>query len=246
ALAAVEKTESVQSLAEARRELDYVGFEDRYRGTEQEIRERLRRHLPELVGREPVLDLGCGRGELLSLLRDEGVEARGVDGSREMVERCRERGLEAEHGDLFDLLGRLEAESLGAVVSIHVIEHLPPEEVERLVRLAHRVLRPGGVLLLETPNPRSVVVGASRFWIDPTHRRPVHPDTLRWMAGSAGFDEVEIRELHRFPEKERIPELGLEEIPSELHELVDRLDRQRDRIEDLLHGHQDYALVARK
>lgn len=231
-------------LSRARAEIDYVAFEDRFRGTEGDIRGRLAAHMPLLEHRGPVLDLGCGRGELLALLQERGVAARGVDGSAEMVALCRERGLEVEEQDLLDALRVAEPESLGAVVSVHVVEHLPPEALERLVRRAFGALRPGGALLLETPNPRSLRVGASRFWMDPTHVRPVHPETLRWMAKAAGFDPVEIRELHPFPEQERLPEIPLDVAPPELHDLVDRLNRQRDRVDDLLHGFQDYALVA--
>ena len=237
---------SAEPLSRARAEVDYVSFEERYRGATAEIRVRLASHLPLLAGRGPVLDLGCGRGELLELLRDEGIEARGVDGNAEMVARCRERDLDVEEGDLLDALREAKPGSLGAVVSIHVVEHLPSEAVERLVRLSWGALRPGGLLLLETPNPLSLRVGASRFWIDPTHRRPVHPETLRWMATAVGFDPVEIHDLQPFPDAERLPEIPLELVPEDLHDLVDRLNRQRDRIDDLLNGFQDYALVGIK
>lgn len=247
ALAKVESGEQpVTPFESVREEADYVGFEDRYRGSGDELRTRLADHLPRLDGRGPVLDLGCGRGELLEMLRERGVEARGVDGSAAMVARCRERGLDVTQEDMLEALAAAPEGSLGAVVSLHVVEHLPPEAVERLVRLAFGALRPGGLLLLETPNARSLRVAASRFWIDPTHRRPVHPETLRWMAAAVGFDPVEIMELHPFPEGDRLPELPLDGLPEELHPLVDRLNRQRDRLDELIHGFQDMALVAEK
>ena len=163
-----------------------------------------------------------------------------------MVALCRERGLEVAEGDLVDALSSAPAGGLGAVVSLHVVEHLWPEVVERVVRLAFRALRPGGLLLLETPNARSLRVAASRFWIDPTHRRPVHPETLRWMATAVGFDPVELRDLHPFPESERLPELPIDLVTEDLRPLIDRLNRQRDRLDDLIHGFQDVALVAEK
>jgi SAM-dependent methyltransferase len=245
-LAKLEAGVGAAELQEARREADYVAFEDRYRGTPEEIRSRLAAHLPLLAGQGPVLDLGCGRGELLDLLREQAIPARGVDGSAAMVAICRERGLAAAEQDLNAALAATPEGGLGAVVSVHVIEHLEPAAVERLVRLAFGALRSGGLLLLETPNVRSLRVGASRFWIDPTHRRPVHPEALRWMATSAGFDPVEIRDLHPFPAADRLPELPIDVVPAELRSLVDRLNRQRDRLDDLLHGFQDVALVARK
>ncbi|HYX22677.1 MAG TPA: class I SAM-dependent methyltransferase, partial [Thermoanaerobaculia bacterium] len=173
--------EAVEVVARAHEEHGYVELERLYRGTEEEIRERIAAYRPflqDLPAGAPVLDLGCGRGEALALLREWGLAGRGVDASARMVELCRERGVEAEVGDLFAVLAGVEEGSLGGVVSFHVIEHLPPEAVDRLVRLAFRALAPGGVLILETPNPLSLVVAARNFWLDPTHRRPVHPESL--------------------------------------------------------------------
>jgi O-antigen chain-terminating methyltransferase len=227
----------------------YFELERRFRGTEDEIRRRIERYAPYLEGageRGGVLDLGCGRGESLAMLAEAGVPARGVDASAAMVARCRERGLAAEEGELFETLAGLEPASLGGIVSFHVIEHLPPESLDRLVRLAHRALAPGGVLLLETPNPLSVVVAARSFWLDPTHRRPVHPESLELTVRLAGFDPVERLELRPFPEEERLPELDLASLPEAQRDLADRINRLRDRLDDLLYGCRDYAIVAGK
>jgi SAM-dependent methyltransferase len=233
-------------LARALDERAYLELERRFRGTEEEIAERLRRYLPWLTrapaGR-PVIDLGCGRGEALAVLAAAGVPARGVDASAEMVARCRERGLDAEVGDLFAALAATAPGSLGAVVSFHVVEHLPPSSIGRLVHLAWRALAPGGLLVLETPNPLSLVVAAQRFWLDPTHVRPVHPEALRLVFELAGFDPVEHLELRPFPAGERLPEIDLAALPAEQQALADRVNRLRDRLDDLLFGHQDYALV---
>lgn len=246
------------TLSRAREEHAYLELEQRYRGTEEEIRSRLERYLPHLGGGSgageggggelpgPVLDLGCGRGEALALLSDHGVPARGVDSSARMVEHCRRRGLEAEEGNLFEVLAGLEEASLGGVVSFHVIEHLPARRLDRLVRLAHRALAPGGVLILETPNPLSLVAGARNFWLDPTHRRPVHPESLRLLYELAGFRDLEKLELRPFPEDQRLPELDLATLPEELHPFADQVNRLRDRLDDLLYGAQDFALVGRR
>ncbi|HEX5758291.1 MAG TPA: class I SAM-dependent methyltransferase [Thermoanaerobaculia bacterium] len=247
ALAALEGgAPSAETLGRAREEHGYFELERRYRGTEEEIAERIARYLPYLEGKAPVLDLGCGRGEALALLRERGVAARGVDSSERMVALCRERGLDAEAADLFDALAGVKEESLGAAVSFHVVEHLPPPVLDRLVRLAWRALRPGGVLILETPNPLSLVVAARNFWLDPTHVRPVHPEALELLLRQAGFAEVERLELRPFPDKDRLPEIDLSSLPRELHELADRVNRLRDRLDELLFGHQDYALIATK
>ncbi|MFP3941575.1 MAG: class I SAM-dependent methyltransferase [Thermoanaerobaculia bacterium] len=241
--------EAREALRRFRDEEAYLAFEERFRGTEEEIRARLRKHVERLEGAGElgeVLDLGCGRGEALSVLRDAGLAARGVDASARMVARCRERGLRAEEGDLFEALAAEPEGSLGAVVSFHVVEHLPASSLDRLVRLAWRVLAPGGVLLLETPNPLSVAVAARSFWLDPTHQRPVHPDTLELLLRGAGFEPVERVELHPFPEGARLPEIDVTALPEDQRTLADRVNRLRDVLDDLLFGCQDYAVVGRK
>jgi SAM-dependent methyltransferase len=242
-----EANEAVETIARAHEEHGYLELERRYRGTEEEIRERIAAYLPylkDLPG--PVLDLGCGRGEALALLRDHGIAGRGVDSSERMVQLCRDRGLDAEVGDLFAVLAGVAEGSLGGVISFHVIEHLPGPALDRLVRLAGRALKPGGVLILETPNPLSVVVAARNFWLDPTHVRPVHPESLKLMYELAGFDPVERLDLRPFPESQRLPEIDLATLPPEQRPLADLVNRLRDRLDEVLFGYQDFGMVGRK
>lgn len=236
-------------LSRAVEEHGYFELERRYRGTEEEILDRISVYLPWLKtipAGAPVLDLGCGRGESLALLRDQGIPARGVDSSARMVALCRERGLDAMEGDLFGTLAGVEEGSLGAVVSFHVIEHLPVGSLDRLVRLAYRALKPGGVLILETPSPLSMIVAARNFWLDPTHIRPVHPESLKLMYELAGFDPVERLDLRSFPASERLPEIDLAKVPEEQKQLADKVNRLRDRIDELLFGFQDFGMVGRR
>jgi O-antigen chain-terminating methyltransferase len=243
---------AIETVARAHEEHGYLELERRYRGTEEEIRERISAYLPWLqklpdaANTAPVLDLGCGRGESLALLRDHGIAARGIDSSARMVALCRERGLEAAEGDLFATLENLTEASLGGIVSFHVIEHLPGAALDRLVRLAYRALQPGGVLILETPNPLSMVVAARNFWLDPTHIRPVHPESLKLMYELAGFDPVERLDLRPFPPNERLPEIDLAKLPEEQRQLADKVNRLRDRLDELLFGYQDFGMVGRK
>ena len=206
----------------------------------------MRPYLGYLESRSPVLDLGCGRGESLEILRDQGIEGRGVDSSAEMVAQCREKGLEAAQGDLFEVLAQTEEGSLGAVVSFHVIEHLPAESLDRLIRLAWRALRPGGALVLETPSPLSVVVAARNFWLDPTHRRPVHPASLKLSYELAGFEPVVQLDLQPFAEGDRLPQIDPGEITDDLKPVVDGINRLRDRLDQLLFGYQDFGMVGFK
>ncbi len=232
------------ALAVTHREAVYFELERRYRGTEEEIASRLEIYLPwlERAG-GVVLDLGCGRGEFLALLLARGIPCRGVDASAEMVSECQRKGLEVRQEDLFQALSVVEEGSVGAVVAFHVIEHLSPSDVERLVRLARRALKPGGVCILETPNPRSLVVAARNFWLDPTHVRPVHPQSLRLSFEAAGFDPIELLEMRPFAEAERLPEIPVDKVDRAHRELADALNRLRDHLDDLLFAPQDYALI---
>lgn len=249
ALARVESAGAgdVAELSRAREEHGYLELERRFRGTEDEIRARLEPYLPRLRDLSgPVLDLGCGRGESLEVLSAAGIEARGVDASARMAAACREKGLDAREGDLFEVLSETEPGTLGGVVSFHVIEHLPAAELDRLVRLAHRALAPGGILVLETPNPLSLVAGARNFWIDPTHRRPVHPRSLELLYELAGFEQIETLELRPFPEDERLPEIDTASLPEGLRELAYRVNVLRDRLDAVLYGCRDFAVLGRR
>lgn len=184
----------------------YADFEDRFRGSKDEIRDRVATYLPTIraagAGGEqaPVLDLGCGRGEWIELLRDNGLVARGVDINEVTVRECQEAGLDVVEADALLYLFGLEDGSLGAVTGMHVVEHLPFERLIALLDEVHRVLRPGGIAIFETPNPENVNVGTCTFYMDPTHQRPLPPEMLRFAVEMRGFVEVELRRLHPYPD----------------------------------------------
>ncbi len=169
----------------------YASFEDVFRGPEERVRGLLEPYVELLAGHGAVLDVGCGRGELLSLLGEAGIRARGVDTDEGMVARARRLGLDVEHDDGIAYLDRLEPASLGAVTAIHVVEHLPYEQLERLFAAARTALRPGGLLVAETINPHSLSAFKT-FWVDPTHRGPVFPEVARTLALIHGFGSAEI------------------------------------------------------
>lgn len=220
-----------------------------FRGDEEEIRHRLDGLLPFLREAAPVLDLGCGRGELLLLLREAGVAASGVDSDPALVQAARRRGLAAADGDALAALRALPDGSLGAVTAIHLLEHLAADTVLRLLGEVRRVLRPGGVLIAECPNPHTVRVGASEFWIDPTHRRPLPPETLRLLATASGLELERIDYLRPFPAEQRLaaaaPGPAGDPAP-EVAALSKRIDRLTGRLDELLNGPRDFMLVARR
>jgi SAM-dependent methyltransferase len=173
-------------------DVDQAALMERFRGSEDEIRERQRPYVDLFRDSDDVLDLGCGRGEFLELLAEAGVAARGVDLDPAMVERCREKGLDVDERDALDALAAAEPGSLGGLFAAQLVEHLDPPALVRLVRRAFVVLRPGAPLLLETMNPRSLIALAA-FYIDLTHVRPYDPDTLRWLVEDTGFVNADVQ-----------------------------------------------------
>ncbi len=219
--------------------IDYVRFEARFRGTPEELKERQRPYV-EYFPQGPVADLGCGRGEFLELLREAGIAAKGVDGEPGMIAACRERGLDVEQGDLLEFLVGQQDGSLAGVFTAQVVEHLPPASIMGLLHLAHQKLKPGGTFLAETINPQSLLALSNNYTLDLSHRQPVHPETFTFLAESAGFSPVEVRYSSPVPEGARLqPVISDGEIARGLNDNVKRLN-------DLLYGYQDYALIARK
>lgn len=169
---------------------DYFGFEARMRGVFEDVRERQHAYVERLRDHAPALDLGCGRGELLSLLRDVGVEASGVDANADMVAYARAEGLEVEQADVRDALAARADGSLGAITALQLVEHLPPAYLVSLLELAHAKLRAGGLLVVETINP--VTPAALRnYFADLTHAQPLVAETLELLVRGAGFGETE-------------------------------------------------------
>jgi SAM-dependent methyltransferase len=210
---------------------DYFAFESRMRGSVESIRERQRRYVDDFRSAATVLDIGCGRGELLSLLRDAGIEARGIDADADMVAYARGEGLDVEQADVVEYLDGLEDGSLGGIFMGQVVEHLPPGILARALTLAARKLRAGGVLVAETINPLSPLA-LRHYFADLTHAQPLVPETLELLARQAGFAETEIRFLNE--PAERLTEPDDPVIAANVR-----------RLNELLFAPLDYALVAR-
>jgi 2-polyprenyl-3-methyl-5-hydroxy-6-metoxy-1,4-benzoquinol methylase len=180
----------------------YVSFEDQFRGSREDIKNRVKIYLPLIyqagAGSDdtPVLDIGCGRGELLELFKEEGISARGVDLNRVMVNECKELGLHVEEKEAVSYLRNLPTNSLGAVTGIHVIEHLSFKKLVALFDETLRVLKPGGLAIFETPNPENLIVGSCYFYTDPSHQHPLPPNLLEFLINARGFEKHEIMRLH--------------------------------------------------
>jgi SAM-dependent methyltransferase len=210
---------------------DYFAFESRMRGSVDSIRERQRRYVDDFRAAAPVLDVGCGRGELLSLLRDAGVAARGIDADADMVAYARGEGLDVEQADAIDYLERLDEGSLGGIFMGQVVEHLPAAALVRALTLAAAKLRAGGILVAETINPLSPLA-LRHYFADLTHAQPLVPETLELLARQAGFAETEIRFLNE--PAERLTEPDDPVIAANVR-----------RLNEVLFAPLDYALVAR-
>jgi O-antigen chain-terminating methyltransferase len=219
---------------------------DAFRGDEREIWHRLEHYLTFLVGAAPVLDLGCGRGELLLLLREAGVEAHGVEADAALAQAARRRGLDVELGDVLEAVRRQPEGRWGAVTAIHLFEHLMPGVLLQLLAEVRRVLRPGGVLIAECPNPHTLRVGASLYWQDPTHARPLLPETLKLFLGASGLRVRSTELLHPFPDEQLLAGVLGDTSPlsSTGGGLQERLEAVVDRLDDLLNGPRDFSMVA--
>lgn len=185
----------------SKREGFYKAFEDKFRGDHDIIKSRLRVYLPfiaplkEFYDGAHVVDLGCGRGEWLELLGEHGFSAQGVDLDDEMLVSCRDRGLNVQMADALSFTKGLADESVTVVSGLHLVEHIAFEDLQSLVEESLRVLKPGGLLILETPNPENIIVGSSAFYLDPTHRKPIPPSLLAFLAEYYGFRRVKVLRL---------------------------------------------------
>lgn len=212
----------------------YVEFENHFRGSTEQIRQKQSHYLPFFknspldFSKERILDIGCGRGEWLKLLRDENFQAIGVDSNTTMVETCKNEGLQAQVGDALTFLRAQPAESLGCVTGFHIVEHLPFNTLIRLIDEILRVLKPGGMTILETPNPENVIVGSCNFYIDPTHKNPLPPPTLAFFLEQRGFQKYETLRLSPIEKKLKSNDPLVEEIAARFYK------------------EQDYAIIAYK
>jgi O-antigen chain-terminating methyltransferase len=214
----------------------YVALEDYFRGDPSVIRERQMAYIPYVkdvvTAGKPLLDLGCGRGEWLTVLRDAGIPARGIDSNRACIDDCKQLDLNVELADLVEYLNALPENSLGAITMFQVMEHLPFPVLLNVLRAILRVLTPGGVFIGEVPNSETLRVAATTFWIDPTHERPLFPGLLQFLAKEVGFSKAD--GIYSTP---LAAEPDVTSLPSNIQETFLAMFRQ-------INGAGDFALIA--
>jgi len=217
----------------------YAGFENRFRGYEEEVKKQQASYLSYFPKGGKVLDLGCGRGEFMELLREYGIEPLGIDINEQMIDTCLDKGLNCQKGDILEKLAELKDVSLSGIFSSQVIEHLPPAYLRRLVGLCYRKLAPSGTIVLETINPTSVFALVQIYYLDISHEKPIHPQALKFLLETTGFSDVEIKYSSPL-EEERLQNLpGADERSSILNQNIDRLN-------ELLYASPNYAAIAKK
>ena len=223
----------------------YVGFEDQFRGSREEIRQRFESYLPLFEGVQDVLDVGCGRGEFLELLTARGIRARGIDVNHEMVEGCRARGLDVTEADAVGFLTSLDDGVLGGLFAAQVVEHLQPAYLLRFLELAFHKLRPGGRLVLETLNPACWVAFFESFIRDITHVWPLHPDTLKYLVIASGFSSTAVQFRSPVPAAERLQRIALPaDADQQLVDMADACNANVEKLNARMFTSMDYAVVA--
>lgn len=235
-------------LPERERQMDYAYllFEHQYRGDEATLKAQQHRYLPYFEETGPVLDIGCGRGELLELLAEQEIEAYGLDMNAAMVASCRKKGLRVEEQDVLEHLRGLEDNSLGGMMMAQMVEHCAEPQLLEVLQLCFQKLRPRAYLVMETQNPTSLYA-LSHFHRDLSHQKPIHPDALEFLAKASGFQETSITYASPFPAEHQLRELQpMPDADESLQRNLERLNQNIRQLNSLLYGFLDYAVIAQK
>lgn len=212
----------------------YVELENKFRGSKKIIKTRLNSYLPFLknlkeLDKFPILDIGCGRGEWLELLKENNLNAIGIDCNAAMVEHCKEHHLTAINDDIFIYLDKQPANSFNAITGFQIIEHLSFPNILRLIQETVRTLKDGGILILETPNPFNVKVSSWSFYMDPTHKKPLPAELMEFIFSYFGLQNIHIIPLNTPADRDSY-----------------KIDGHNEHYLNLLYGPQDYAIVGYK
>lgn len=220
--------------------IDYFDFENHFRGNHAEMKKKQAGYIQYFAGCNNVVDLGCGRGEFLELLHENGISATGVDLYEPFVDYCRARGHKIVHEDIIAYLQQQQDNTIDGIIGLQVVEHISANDLVALCREAYRVLQTGKKLILETPNPTCMATYLNSFYLDPSHVKPVHPKTLEYFLKKEGFTEVQIVFTEESKVDYRLPLLDVE--GKNLAEFNDGINF----VSDVMFGSQDYAIIAVK
>jgi len=237
---------SASPLSSSKENTNYFLFEERFRGSQEIIKTRQLEFLRYFEKCSHVLDIGCGRGEFLEILKDHEIGGIGVDSDLDMVAYCRSRQLEVEQSDALSYLETLEDKSLDGIFIDQVVEHLEPDYLIRLLALCYQKMKSGYYIVVETVNPLSFVSFVN-FYIDMTHKRPVHPETLEYLIGASGFWECEKKFFSPVSEEGRLKKIERNtDINETERKNVDVYNHNVEVLNTVLFGAQDYAVVGKK
>lgn len=206
----------------------YKDFEDVFRGCETDIKSRLKKYLKFVIPKEKVVDLGCGRGEFLELLKEKRIESVGIDSNKDMINTCKKKNLNVYHGDIFNQLNRFKDDSLGTITAFQVIEHLNFRDIARLINICYKKLKKQGVLIFETPNPNNLSIFYNSFYKDPSHIKPISHSVLEFLFEKNGFNKHKIL------------------FSSKVDNCLEGNDENTKKLNKILFGNQDYALIGNK
>ena len=237
---------SVPSASTSKENTNYFLFEERFRGSREDIKKRQLAFLPYFEKCSRVLDIGCGRGEFLEILKNHDIGGIGVDSDPDMRAYCRSRQLEVEHSDAIAYLETLEEKSLDGIFIDQVVEHLEPDYLIRLLALCYQKMKFGYYIVIETVNPLSFVSFVN-FYIDMTHKRPVHPETLQYLLSAAGFRECEKKFFSPVSDEGRLKQIGgTADMNETERKNIDVYNHNVVMLNTVLFGAQDYAVVGKK
>ena len=225
--------------------LNYFIFEDRFRGSRNDTKAKQLKFVKYFEGCKNVLDIGCGRGEFLELLKDNGISGHGIDIDEDMVRYCRSRDLNVEKLDAVSYLNQLEDKSLDGIFIDQVVEHLDPDYLIKMIDLCYKKMLFGAYIIMETVNPLSLLSLAD-FYMDMSHKRPVHPETLKFLMSAAGFRETVAQFYEPAVEGGRLRSIDADGLAEKERSLADIINRNTDMLNNMIFGPRDYAAIGKK